>query len=133
MATYAPASCPPGVLQQIRRTLSDHPVAELGALTPNELNSLAELICALSEAGGAFRAQFERLSSREELVALAASHGIPVQPSLLERFEQLARATAGDAPSDAQLATAFGGAGQQDTAMQGLQLMLLMLPLEPRF
>ena len=133
MATSAPASCPPEVLQQIRRTLSDHPVAELGDLRPAELNSLAELICALSQGGGAFRAQFERLNSREDLVALAASHGIPVQPSLLERFEQLARVSAADALTDAQLASVTAGAGQQDAAVHGLQLMLLMLPSETRF
>ena len=132
MATFAPAVCPPEVLQQIRRTLSDHPVAELGALTPKELTSLAELICALSEAGGAFRARFERLRSREELVALAASHGIPVQPSLLERFEQLSRASGSEPLGDHQLAAVSAGAAQ-DSALQGLQVLLLMLPSDARF
>ena len=130
MATSAPAVCPPEVLQQIRRTLSDHPVAELGALRPSELNSLAELICALNEPGGHFRAQFERLSSRADLVALAASRGIPVQPSLLERFERLVGE--GVPWDDAQLAVVSAGNGT-DAALQGLQLLSLMMPLEPRF
>ena len=132
MATSAPAICPPEVLQQIRRTLSDHPVAELGALRPSELNSLAELICALSQAGGAFRTQFERLNSRDELVALAASRGIPVEPSLLERFERLAAVNDCEPLSNAQLAQVAAGTGQ-DSAMQGLQLLLLMLPSDARF
>jgi hypothetical protein len=130
MATSAPAACPPAVLQQIRRTLSDHPVAELGALRPAELHSLAELICALSEPDGAFRASFERLGSRSELVALAASRGIPVEPSLLERFERLVGESV--PLSDDQLAVVSAGRGT-DSALQGLQLLLLMLPLEPRF
>ena len=132
MATFAPAVCPPEVLQQIRRTLSDHPVDELGELRPSELNSLAELICALSQRGGAFRAQFERLTSREELVALAASCGIPVEPSLLERFERLAGVRDCEPLSDAQLARVAAGA-PHDLAVQGLQLLLLMLPSDARF
>jgi len=129
MATSAPAVCPPEVLQQIRRTLSDHPVAELGALRPSELNSLAELICALNEPGGLFRAQFERLSSRADLVALAASRGIPVEPSLLERFERLVGERV--PLDDAQLAVVSAGNGH-DAALQGLQLLYLLMPLEPQ-
>lgn len=128
MATSAPAACPPEVLQQIRCSLAAQPVAELGALLPSELNSLADLICALSEADGAFRARFERLSSRDELVALAASRGIPVAPSLLERFERLASRAEAEPLNDAQLAAVSAGAGQQDGAVQGLQLLLLLLP-----
>jgi len=130
MATSAPAVCPPEVLQQIRDSLTAHPVAELGALRPSELHSLAELICVLSEAGGQFRAQFERLSSRDELVALAAGRGIPVEPSLLERFERLARAAS--PLSDDQLASVSAGS-TQDSALQGIHLLLLMLPSGARF
>ena len=133
MATFAPAICPPDVLQHIRQSLAAHPVAELGALRPAELNSLAELICALGRDGGAFRAQFERLRSREELVALAASRGIPVEPSLLERFEQLARSGGPEPLGDRQLASVTAGVAQQDQALQGLQLLLLMLPSDAQF
>ncbi|MEB3172819.1 MAG: hypothetical protein VKL97_03040 [Cyanobacteriota bacterium] len=123
MATSAPAACAPEVLQQIRRTLADHPMPELGKLLPTELNSLADLICALSEPDGAFRAQFERLSNREELVALAAGRGIPVEPSLLERFERLARGGQAEPLSDAQLETVAAGKGT-DLAVRGLQSLL---------
>ncbi|MBM5800022.1 MAG: hypothetical protein FJ077_04100 [Cyanobacteria bacterium K_DeepCast_35m_m2_023] len=122
MATAAHAACAPEVLQQIRRTLAEQPIAELGSLTPRELHSLAELICALSEPGGVFRAQFERLSSRSELVALAASRGIPVEPSLLERFEQLVGANAARELEDRELAAVSAGASDQ--ALLGFQRQL---------
>ena len=121
MATAVAAACAPEVLQQIRRTLAQHPIAELGSLTPRELGSLAELICALNEPGGAFRAQFESLSSRSELVALAASRGIPVEPSLLERFERLVGASSQNL-SDAELEAVSAGA--PDRALQGFQQQL---------
>lgn len=122
MATTATTDCAPEVRRQIRTALQQHPVAELGSLSASELNSLAALICALSEAGGAFRAHFERLGSRTELVALAASRGIPIEPSLLERFESLAGAGAAQPLGDRDLAVV--SAGRPDLALQGLQWQL---------
>ena len=123
MATSAPAACPPDVLQQIRRTLAEHPMPELGKLLPTELNSLADLICALSEPDGAFRAQFACCSNRQELVALAAGRGIPVEPSLLERFERLARSTQAEPLNDAQLETVAAGHAT-DLVVWGFQSLL---------
>lgn len=123
MATSAPVACAAEVLQQIRRTLAEHPITELGALLPSELNSQAELICALSEPGGAFRAQFERLRSRDELVALAATRGIPIEPSLLERFQRFAAGGAVQDLGDRELAAV--SAGRVDAGVQGMQLQLV--------
>lgn len=123
MAISAPAACSPAVLQQIRQALAARPLAELGALRPSELNSLAELICALNEPGAAFRAQFERLNSREELVALAATRGIPIEPSLLERFQRFAVGTPPQVLADRELSAVC--AGRADAGVQGLQLQVL--------
>jgi hypothetical protein len=123
MAISAPAACSPAVLQQIRHTLAACPIAELGALLPSELQSLAELICALSEPGGAFRAQFDRLSSREELVALAATRGIPIEPSLLERFQRFAVGAPPQELADRELSAVC--AGRADPGLQGFQLQLV--------
>ena len=127
-------ACAPEVLQQIRRSLQSRCPAELVGLRPSELASLAELICALSEPDGAFRASFERLDSRAELVALAATRGIPLQPSLLERFERLAHADAGDAQSlsDRQLQAVSAGAAS-DLALLGLRDQLPVLLALTRF
>ena len=119
-ASFRPTGCAPEVLQQIRRSLKASCPAELVGLLPSELSSLAELICALSEPDGQFRARFEGLRSRAELVALAATRGIPLQPSLLERFERLASAARPEALSDAELqAVSAGGAG--DAVLLGLR------------
>lgn len=123
MAISAPAACAPEVLQQIRNALAARPIAELGALLPSELNSLAELICALSEPGGAFRARFEQLSSRDELVALAATRGIPIEPSLLERFQRFSAGGAVQDLGDRELSAV--SAGRFDPGVQGLQRQLM--------
>lgn len=127
-------ACAPEVLQQIRQSLKSRCPAELAGLLPSELQSLAELICALSEPDGVFRASFERLASRTELVALAATRGIPLQPSLLERFERLARAGSGDAQplSDRQLQAVSAGA-VADPALLGLRGQLPGLLALTRF
>jgi hypothetical protein len=127
MATSAPAACAPEVVQQIRRSLVEHPVDELGALTSVELHSLAALICALHEPSGAFRAQFERLNRREDLVALAATRGIPVEPSLLERFERLVGVGEPQDLGDRELAAITAGVGC-DRALQGLVVLLRLWP-----
>jgi len=126
-AACRPPACAPEVLQQIRRSLKASCPAELVGLLPSELSSLAELICALSEPDGQFRARFEGLSSRQELVALAATRGIPLQPSLLERFERLAPAGRPEPLSDAELQAVSAGAAA-DAALRGLwgQLPLLL-------
>lgn len=123
MATSAPVACAPEVLQQIRRALAERPMPELGKLLPSELTSLAELICALNEPGGVFRAQFERLSTREELVALAATRGIPIEPSLLERFQRFAAGAGPQDLGDRELAAV--SAGRVDPGVQGLQYQLV--------
>jgi hypothetical protein len=122
------------VLQQIRQSLKSRCPAELVGLLPSELQSLAELICALSEPDGVFRASFERLASRADLVALAATRGIPLQPSLLERFERLARAGSGEAQplSDRQLQAVSAGA-VADLALLGLRGQLPGLLALTRF
>lgn len=121
-----PTACAPEVLQQIRRSLKASCPAELVGLLPSELGSLAELICALSEPDGQFRARFEGLRSREELVALAATRGIPLQPSLLERFERLAPAAVPAPLSDAELQAVSAG-GAADAALLGLRGQLPLL------
>ena len=118
-----PAACAPEVQQQIRRSLKASCPAELVGLRPSELSSLAELICALREPDGQFRACFERLRSREELVALAATRGIPLQPSLLERFERLAPTAEPETLSDAELQAVSAG-GAVDPAVLGLRAQL---------
>ena len=127
-------ACAPEVLQQIRQLLKSRCPAELVGLLPSELQSLAELICALSEPDGVFRASFERLASRADLVALAATRGIPLQPSLLERFERLARAGSGEAQplSDRQLQAVSAGA-VADLALLGLRGQLPGLLALTRF
>jgi hypothetical protein len=127
-------ACAPEVLQQIRKSLKSRCPAELVGLLPSELQSLAELICALSEPDGVFRASFERLASRADLVALAATRGIPLQPSLLERFERLARAGSGEAQplSDRQLQAVSAGA-VADLALLGLRGQLPGLLALTRF
>jgi hypothetical protein len=127
-------ACSPEVLQQIRQSLKSRCPAELVGLLPSELQSLAELICALSEPDGVFRASFERLASRADLVALAATRGIPLQPSLLERFERLARAGSGEAQplSDRQLQAVSAGA-VADLALLGLRGQLPGLLALTRF
>ena len=118
-----PAACAPEVLQQVRRSLKASCPAELLGLRPSELSSLAELICALSAPDGQFRARFEGLRSREELVALAATRGIPLQPSLLERFERLAPISEADPLSDAELQAVSAG-GAVDPVLLGLRAQL---------
>jgi len=127
-------ACAPEVLQQIRQSLKSRCPAELVGLLPSELHSLAELICALSEPDGVFRTSFERLDSRAELVALAATRGIPLQPSLLERFERLARAGTGAAQplSDQQLQGVSAGSAP-DLALLGLRGQLPGLLALARF
>lgn len=125
-AACRPPACAPEVLQQIRDSLKASCPAELVGLLPSELSSLAELICALSEPDGQFRARFEGLRSRTELVALAATRGIPLQPSLLERFERLAPAGRPEPLSDAELQTVSAGAAA-DAALQGLRGQLPLL------
>ena len=122
-AACRPPACAPEVLQQIRRSLKASCPAELVGLLPSELGSLAELICALSEPDGQFRARFEGLHSRTELVALAATRGIPLQPSLLERFERLARAPRPEALSDAELQAVSAGSAA-DAVLLGLRAQL---------
>jgi hypothetical protein len=119
-ASCRSAACAPEVLQQIRRSLKASCPAELVGLLPSELSSLAELICALSEPDGQFRARFEGLRSRQELVALAATRGIPLQPSLLERFERLATAARSETLSDADLQAVSAG-GAADVLLLGLR------------
>jgi len=121
-----PAACAPEVQQQIRRSLKASCPAELVGLRPSELGSLAELICALREPDGQFRACFEGLRSREELVALAATRGIPLQPSLLERFERLAPTAETETLSDAELQAVSAG-GAVDAAVLGLRAQLSAL------
>ena len=118
-----PAACAPEVLQQVRRSLKASCPAELLGLRPSELSSLAELICALSAPDGQFRARFEGLRSREELVALAATRGIPLQPSLLERFERLAPISEPETLSDAELQAVSAG-GAVDRVLLGLRAQL---------
>lgn len=118
-----PAACPPEVLQQVRRSLKASCPAELVGLRPSELSSLAELICALSEPDGQFRTCFEGLRSRDELVALAATRGIPLQPSLLERFERLAPISEPETLSDAELQVVSAG-GAVDPVLLGLRAQL---------
>ena len=118
-----PAACAPEVLQQVRRSLKASCPAELVGLRPSELSSLAELICALSESDGQFRSCFEGLRSREELVALAATRGIPLQPSLLERFERLAPISEPETLSDAELQAVSAG-GAVDRVLLGLRAQL---------
>lgn len=127
-------ACAPEVLQQVRQSLQSRCPAELVGLLPSELRSLAELICALSEPDGLFRASFERLASRAELVALAATRGIPLQPSLLERFERLAGVAMGEAQplSDRQLQAVSAGAAP-DLALLGLRGQLPELLALTRF
>jgi|GEM_PF-2271345 hypothetical protein len=121
-----PAACAPEVLQQVRRSLKASCPAELVGLRPSELSSLAELICALSEPDGQFRSCFEGLRSREELVALAATRGIPLQPSLLERFERLAPISGPEPLSDAELQAVSAG-GAVDPVLLGLRAQLPVL------
>jgi hypothetical protein len=68
------------------------------------------------------------------LVALAATRGIPLQPSLLERFERLARAGSGEAQplSDRQLQAVSAGA-VADLALLGLRGQLPGLLALTRF
>lgn len=122
----SPAACAPEVLQQVRRSLKASCPAELVGLRPSELSSLAELICALSEPDGQFRSCFEGLRSREELVALAATRGIPLQPSLLERFERLAPISGPETLSDAELQAVSAG-GSVDPVLLGLRAQLPVL------
>jgi hypothetical protein len=125
-AACRPPACAPEVLQQIRDSLKASCPAELVGLLPSELSSLAELICALSEPDGQFRARFEGLRSRTELVALAATRGIPLQPSLLERFERLAAAGRPEPLSDAELQAVSAG-DAADAALLGLRGQLPLL------
>jgi hypothetical protein len=122
-AAGRPTACSTQVLQQIRRSLKDSCPAELVGLLPSELSSLAELICALSEPDGQFRARFEGLRSREDLVALAAMRGIPLQPSLLERFERLAPVARPEVLSDGELQAVSAG-GAADAVLLGLRAHL---------
>lgn len=131
-ASCRPPACAPQVLQQIRRSLKASCPAELEDLRPGELRSLAELVCALSEPDGQFRLCFERLRSREELVALAATRGIPLQPSLLERFERLALVGRPQALTDGELQAVSAGAAA-DPVLLGLRAQLPVLLSWTRF
>ena len=64
--------------------------------------------------------------SREELVALAATRGIPLQPSLLERFERLAPISGPETLSDAELQAVSAG-GSVDPVLLGLRAQLPVL------
>jgi hypothetical protein len=119
-ASCRPAACAPEVLEQIRHSLKTTCPAELVGLLPGELKSLAELICALNEPDGQFRSQFASLRSREELVALAAMRGIPLQPSLLERFERLAPVGRPEVLSDGELQAVSAG-GVANAVLLGLR------------
>lgn len=131
-ASRRPLACAPEVLQQIRRSLKASCPDELVGLRPSELTSLAELICALSEPDGQFRARFAGLGSREELVALAATRGIPLQPSLLERFERLAPDSRPALLTDGELQAVSAG-GSADRVLLGLRAQLPVLLSWTRF
>ncbi|MBM5799136.1 MAG: hypothetical protein FJ060_13445 [Cyanobacteria bacterium K_Offshore_0m_m2_072] len=56
-------------------------------------------------------------------MALAATRGIPIEPSLLERFQRFAAGSAVQDLGDRELAAV--SAGRVDAGVQGMQLQLV--------
>jgi len=107
-ASVAPASA---LFERVSEALRQSSAPELAGLAGDELHSLAALVCCLNQADAGLRQRFQALRSREGLIALAAAQSIPLVPSVLERFERVARQRFAQQSelTDAQLAGVSAG------------------------